>query len=140
MKNKIFARIGAVVLSLCMLVSLMAVGVFAATVEDATIDTGAECSLTLYKIDFTNAQKDGVWDDSYITTGQHDQNVEDILINNANRTGDIEGDGVSQLENGQTSNGYAIKGVEFSYMKVADIVTFTESANDQHPDYNLTQR
>lgn len=139
MKNKIFARIGAVVLSLCMLVSLMAVGAFAATVEDATIDTEAECSLTLYKIDFTNAQKDGVWDDSYITTGQHDQNVEDILINNANRTGDIEGDGVSQLENGQTSNGYAIKGVEFSYMKVADIVTFTESANDQHPDYNLTQ-
>lgn len=27
----------------------------------------------------------------------------------------------------------------FSYLKVADIVTFTESANDGHPDYNLTQ-
>ena len=27
----------------------------------------------------------------------------------------------------------------FTYLKVADIVTFTESANDGHPDYNLTQ-
>lgn len=31
-----------------------------------------------------------------------------------------------------------IKGVEFSYLRVADIVTFTESANDQHPEYNQT--
>ena len=27
----------------------------------------------------------------------------------------------------------------FTYLKVADIVIFTESANDGHPDYNLTQ-
>ena len=36
-------------------------------------------------------------------------------------------------------NGYARQGVEFTILRVADIVTFTESANDQHPDYNLTQ-
>lgn len=29
--------------------------------------------------------------------------------------------------------------MEFTILRVADIVTFTESANDQHPDYNLTQ-
>lgn len=81
--------------------------------------------------------KDGVWyEDSFISTGWRESYVEDTL-GNAIREGS---NGISNaLGNGQQSNGYAVKGVEYSYLRVADIVTFTESANDQHPGYNLTQ-
>lgn len=112
---------------------------FAADVADATIDTDASCSLTIFKYDWTNAVKDGVWnEDSFISTGWRESYVEDVL-GNAVRQGDADGSTGSPLGNGQNSNGYALKGVEFTTLKVADIVTFTESANDQHPDYNLTQ-
>ena len=40
---------------------------------------------------------------------------------------------------GKVSTAYAIKGVGFSIANVATITTFTESENDQHPDYNLTK-
>ena len=112
---------------------------FAADAADATIDTDASCSLTIFKYDWTNAVKDGVWnEDSFISTGWRESYVEDVL-GNAVRQGDADGSTGSSLGNGQNSNGYALKGVEFTTLKVADIVTFTESANDQHPDYNLTQ-
>ena len=111
----------------------------AADAADATIDTDASCSLTIFKYDFTNAVKDGVWsEDSFISTGWRESYVEDVL-GNAVRQGDADGSTGNDLGNGQNSNGYALKGVEFTTLKVADIVTFTESANDQHPDYNLTQ-
>ena len=111
----------------------------AADVADATIDTDASCSLTIFKYDWTNAVKDGVWnEDSFISTGWRESYVEDVL-GNAVRQGDADGSTGNDLGNGQNSNGYALKGVEFTTLKVADIVTFTESANDQHPDYNLTQ-
>ena len=111
----------------------------AADAADATIDTDASCSLTIFKYDWTNAVKDGVWnEDSFISTGWRESYVEDVL-GNAVRQGDADGSTGSSLGNGQNSNGYALKGVEFTTLKVADIVTFTESANDQHPDYNLTQ-
>ena len=112
---------------------------FAADAADATIDTDASCSLTIFKYDWTNAVKDGVWnEDSFISTGWRESYVEDVL-GNAVRQGDADGSTGNDLGNGQNSNGYALKGVEFTTLKVADIVTFTESANDQHPDYNLTQ-
>ena len=112
---------------------------FAADAADATIDLGASCSLTIFKYDWTNAVKDGVWnEDSFISTGWRESYVEDVL-GNAVRQGDADGSTGNDLGNGQNSNGYALKGVEFTTLKVADIVTFTESANDQHPDYNLTQ-
>ena len=111
----------------------------AADAADATIDLGASCSLTIFKYDWTNAVKDGVWnEDSFISTGWRESYVEDVL-GNAVRQGDADGSTGNDLGNGQNSNGYALKGVEFTTLKVADIVTFTESANDQHPDYNLTQ-
>ena len=111
----------------------------AADAADATIDTDASCSLTIFKYDWTNAVKDGVWnEDSFISTGWRESYVEDVL-GNAVRQGDADGSTGNDLGNGQNSNGYALKGVEFTTLKVADIVTFTESANDQHPDYNLTQ-
>lgn len=138
MKN--FKKIMAVALILCFGFSAFAMTAFAANVTTeplATIDMEKTASFTLYKYDFTNAQKDGVWDeDSFVSTGWRESYVEEIL-GDATRTGDD--DKVSDLGNGQTSNGYAIKGVEFTILKVAEITTFTESVRDGHAAYNLTQ-
>lgn len=112
---------------------------FAAEVPDATINQDATCSLTLYKYDWTNAHKDGVWnEDSFVSTGWQESYVEEVL-GGAVRKGDANGNPDNSLGNGQNSNGYAVKGVEFTTLRVADIATFTESANDKHPGYNLTQ-
>lgn len=136
MKN--FRKLITLCLALMLCLSCASVA-FAAEVADATIDEDALCSLTIWKFDFTNAMKDGVWnEDSFISTGWRESYVEEVL-GEAVRKGDANGETDNPLGNGQNSNGYAIKGVEFSYLRVADIVTFTESANDQHPDYNLTQ-
>ena len=129
------------ILSLCLcMVMLMSCipGVFAAEVEEATIDMDAACSLTLWKYDWTNAHKDGVWnEDSFISTGWRESYVEDSL-GEAVREGDADDSKGNPLGNGQNSNGYAIKGVEYTYLKVADIVTFSESADDGHEAYNST--
>lgn len=103
MKN--FTKAIALCLALLLCLSIP-VSVSAAEVEDATIDTSAKGSLTIYKVDLTNAEKDGVWNSSYVSTGVADQNVNDTLKN------------------------YTLQGVEFSYLRVADIVQFTESAGD----------
>ena len=110
------------------------VGVSAAEVADATIDFTKTGSLTIYKIDLTNAEKDGAWDSSYVSTGVYDQNVYDALIG-ATRDGDT--DNTSDLGNGEKSYGYAIAGVEFSYLKVADIVQFSESTADGRTDNHV---
>ena len=133
-----FKKIFAVCLCLMLLVTCVP-AVFAAEVPDATIHTEAPCSLTIWKYDWTNAKKDGVWnEDSFISTGWRESYVEDTL-GNAVRKGDADGSAGSTLGNGQNANGYALKGVEFTALRVADIVTFTESANDAHPEYNMTQ-
>lgn len=101
--------------------------VSAAELEDAPIDESRTGSLTIYKYDLTNAEKDGVWDSSYVSTGVFDQTgVNDVL-----------GGSGAALGNGETGYGYAIKGVEFSYLKVADIVTFSESENDSRTDSHV---
>ena len=101
--------------------------VSAAELEDAPIDESRTGSLTIYKYDLTNAEKDGVWDSSYVSTGVFDQTgVNDVL-----------GGGESALGNGETGYGYAIKGVEFSYIQVADIVQFSESENDSRNDSHV---
>ncbi len=135
MKNlkKLFAAL----LTLVMVLTCIPAA-FAAEVDDATIDEDALCSLTVWKFDSTNAMKDGVWnEDSFASTGWRESYVEEVL-GEAVRKGDANDAPDNALGNGQNANGYAIKGVEFSYLKVADIVTFTESANDQHPGRNLT--
>ncbi len=104
---------------------------FAAEVADATINETAKGSLTLYKYDLTNAEKDGLWDSSYVSTGVYDPNVNQTLGGSI-RLGDT--DNKSDLGNGETSYGYAIKGVEFTTLKVADIVQFSESAADGRID------
>ncbi len=115
------------ILSLCLALMLCLSCVpaaFAAEVGDATIDESRKGSLTIYKYDLTNAEKDGVWDSSYVSTGVFDQTgVNDVL-----------GGAGSTLGNGETGYGYAIKGVEFRYVKVADIVQFSESEADSRPD------
>lgn len=94
------------------------VAVSAAEPEDATIDESKTGSLTIYKYDLTNAEKDGVWDSSYVSTGVYDEaGVNNVLGGNASST----------LGNGETGYGYAIKGVEFSYVKVADIFQYGET-------------
>lgn len=135
---KKFKHILAVCLCLVMVLSC-STAVFAAEVKDATIDGSKEASLTIWKYDWTNINKDGVWDeDSFISTGWRESYVEEVLGETV-REGDANGQPDHPLGNGQNSNGYAIKGVEYTILRVADIVEFSESANDQHPDYNLTQ-
>ena len=132
--NKIFA----LCMCLIMLLSCMP-SAYAAEAADATIHMEKPCSLTIWKYDWTTAKKDGVWnEDSFISTGWRESYVEDML-GNAIRKGDADGSPGNALGNGQNSNGYAIKGVEFTTLRVADIVMFTESANDDHPAYNLSQ-
>ena len=124
MKN--FTKILSLLLALTMLLCFP-VAVSAAELEDAPIDESRTGSLTIYKYDLTNAEKDGVWDSSYVSTGVFDQTgVNDVL-----------GGGNSTLGNGETGYGYAIKGVEFSYVKVADTVTFSESEADSRTDSHV---
>ena len=87
-----FKRLTSLVLTLC-LVCCMTVSASA----DSTIDPGRTGSLTLYKYDLTSAEADGVWDSSaYVATGESDQGVIDALA------------------------GYAVPGVEFSCIKLAE--------------------
>ena len=154
MKKFNFKRVLSVVMAICIMASV-AVPTFAydtltqsgndgnhaQRTTSSTIDTSLQGSIELYKIDFTNAEKDGVWNnDSYVSTGIYDNDVNDTLIDGAVREGDAAyapADGSSSfngqkdvlLGNGQNSNGYAIKGVVFSYLKVADIVTYSMAEN-----------
>ena len=124
MKN--LKKIMAMCLAVIMMISCIP-AVYAADVANATIDPDAKGSLTLFKYDLTNAEKDGVWDSSYVSTGVYDENVNKTL-GDAIRAGD--NDNSSDLGNDDVSYGYAVKGVEFTYLKVAEIVQFTESEKD----------
>ena len=131
MKN--FKKIISLCLALMLCLSCVPAA-FAAEVADATIDESRKGSLTIYKYDLTNAEKDGVWDSSYVSTGVMDQSgVVDVL--GGNRAGDT--DNKSDLGNGEASYGYAIKGVEFSYVKIANIVQFSESTADGRTDNHV---
>lgn len=74
---------------------------YAATTESVTIDTSKEASLTVYKFDITKASSAQAWDGSYVSTGKADTAVTTALSK------------------------YAIQGVEFTYLKLADITTYT---------------
>ena len=116
---------------LCLVLLLSSIPAVFADEADTTIDQDAACSLTVWKFDYTNAKKDGVWDeDAFPSTGWQESYVENALVN-TNRKGDAEGQNGNALGNGQTSKGYAIAGVEFTYQKVADIVTFENQETAQ---------
>ena len=95
-----------------LLAALMAIGLmttaFAATASAPIIDPGKKASLSIYKYDITKASNDGAWDvESYVSTGLHD----DAVIDKLSR--------------------YAIQGVEFTYLRVADVTMNNEVVDGQ---------
>ena len=95
-----------------LMAALMALGLmttaFAATDSAPTIDPGKKASLSIYKYDITKAGNDGAWEvESYVSTGLHDDAVIDKLSK------------------------YAIQGVEFTYLRVADVTTSNEPVDGQ---------
>ena len=94
------------------LATLMAIGLittaFAATDSVPTIDPGKKASLSIYKYDITTASAEGAWDTgSYVSTGLRDDAVIDKLSK------------------------YAIQGVEFTYLRIADITINNEVMDGQ---------
>lgn len=122
---KSIKRVIAFALALIMCLSVVPAA-FAASVEDAAIDMTKKGSITIYKYDISSAERDGVWNGSYVSTGVADSHVTDTLGG--------KNDPASNLGNSEKSYGYAIKGVEFSYLKVADIIQYSESAADSRTD------
>ena len=96
----LITRLGAMLLALCLLCSLVPAAL-AATVDNAAIDQGADCSLTLYKYNITAAEADGFVPGSFVSTGQEDSGAEAALAP------------------------YAIPGVEFTYLKMAELTTYS---------------
>ena len=95
------------VLALLMAV-VMALGLITTAFAEPTIDTSKKTSLSIYKYDITTANSDGAWDaESYASTGLHDAAVVDKLAK------------------------YAIQGVEFTYLRVADITMNSEVLDGQ---------
>ena len=125
---KTITKVLSLILALTLLLSFP---VAAAAVEPTnvpTIDESKTGSLTIYKYDLTGAEKDGVWDSSYVSTGVYDEaGVNNVLGGNASST----------LGNGETGYGYAIKGVQFTYVKVADIFQYGESESDNRTDAHV---
>ena len=115
---KSITKILSLFLALTLLLSFPVAASAAELANVPTIDVSKTGSLTIYKYDLTNAEKDGVWDSSYVSTGVYDEaGVNNVLGGNAS----------SILGNGETGYGYAIKGVEFTYVKVADIFQYGET-------------
>ena len=91
-----------------LLAALMAIGLMTTAFAEPTIDTSKKASLSIYKYDITTASNDGAWDvESYVSTGLHDDAVIDKLSK------------------------YAIQGVEFTYLRVADIAMNNELVDGQ---------
>ena len=121
---KTITKVLSLILALTLLLSFPVAASAVELTNVPTIDESKTGSLTIYKYDLTGAEKDGVWDSSYVSTGVYDETgVNNVLGGNA-----------STLGNGETGYGYAIKGVEFSFVKVADIVQFSESETDNRTD------
>lgn len=95
------------VLALLMAV-VMALGLITTAFAEPIIDTSKKASLSIYKYDITTASSDGAWDaESYVSTGLHD----DAVVNKLAK--------------------YAIQGVEFTYLRVADIAMNNELLDGQ---------
>ena len=91
-----------------LLVAIMALSLITTAFAEPTIDTSKKTSLSIYKYDITTANSDGAWDaESYASTGLHDAAVVDKLAK------------------------YAIQGVEFTYLRVADIAMNNELVESQ---------
>ena len=87
---------------------VMALGLITTAFAEPTIDPGKKASLSIYKYDITKASNDGAWDaESYVSAGLRDAAVVDKLAK------------------------YAIQGVEFTYIRVADVTMNNEVLDGQ---------
>ena len=108
-----------------LMVCSITIPTWAAPVEEAIIDTTRTGSINIYKYDLTNAEKDGVWNSSYVSTGIRDENGVETILGSTGR--------VSHLNENGDAYGYALKGVEFSVIKVGDIKLYSKSEeNEEH--------
>lgn len=107
--QKLFAMFLALALCLSMIPAA-----FAANAATATIDTSRKANFDLWKYDFTTASANGVLNkDSFVSNGIRNDAVETALAD------------------------YAIQGVVFSYLKVADITTYTALEQNGYKDMVL---
>ena len=91
-----------------LMAALMAIGLMTTAFAELTIDPAKKASLSIYKYDITTASAEGAWDEeSYVSTGLRDDAVIDKLSK------------------------YAIQGVEFTYLRVADITMNNELVDGQ---------
>ena len=91
-----------------LMAAIMALGLITTAFAEPTIDPSKKASLSIYKYDITKASNDGTWDaESYVSTGLHDDAVVDKLAK------------------------YAIQGVEFTYLRVADITMNNDVVDGQ---------
>ena len=91
-----------------LMAAVMALSLITTAFAEPTIDPSKKASLSIYKYDITKAGNDGAWDaESYVSTGLHDDAVIDKLSK------------------------YAIQGVEFTYLRIADITMNNELADGQ---------
>ena len=91
-----------------LMAAIMALSLITTAFAEPTIDPGKKASLSIYKYDITTVGKDGAWDvESYVSTGLHDDAAVDKLSK------------------------YAIQGVEFTYLRVADITMNNEVVDGQ---------
>ena len=91
-----------------LMAAIMALSLITTAFAEPTIDPAKNASLSIYKYDITTANSDGAWDaESYVSTGLHDDAVIDKLSK------------------------YAIQGVEFTYLRVADIAMNNELVDGQ---------
>ena len=91
-----------------LMAAIMALSLITTAFAEPTIDPSKKASLSIYKYDITKASNDGAWDaESYVSTGLHDDAVIDKLSK------------------------YAIQGVEFTYLRIADITMNNEVVDGQ---------
>ena len=91
-----------------LMAAIMALSLITTAFAEPTIDPAKNASLSIYKYDITTASAEGAWDaESYVSTGLHDDTVIDKLSK------------------------YAIQGVEFTYLRIADITMNNELADGQ---------
>ena len=91
-----------------LMAAIMALSLITTAFAEPTIDTSKKASLSIYKYDITKASAEGAWDaESYVSTGLHDDAVVDKLSK------------------------YAIQGVEFTYLRVADVTTSNDLLDGQ---------
>ena len=92
-----------------LMAAIMALSLITTAFAEPTIDPAKNASLSIYKYDITTASAEGAWDaESYVSTGLHD----DAAV-------------VDKLAK------YAIQGVEFTYLRVADIAMNNELVESQ---------